>query len=97
MVVKYKPAKQHTADPTLDPLCVSPQRASELTSICLSAIHSMVRSGELESTLRGGRRLIFYASLKRVIIPDRVRRVRKGKWNRTGEGLDGKNSATSGA
>jgi len=71
--------------PELEPLSVSPKRAAELTGACLATVHDWLRQGLVESTLVNGRRLVNYASLKKLVTPDKVRKLRVGLHNPSGQ------------
>ena len=57
----------------LKPIGVSVPKASELSSICETFIWAKIKSGELDSALVGGRRVVLYESLKKLLTPDTSR------------------------
>ena len=53
--------------PALEPLTVTPKTASRLSGLGNTTIFAMCKDGRLESMLVNNRRLILYASLKRLL------------------------------
>jgi hypothetical protein len=49
-----------------EPIAVSPQEATRLLPLGITSIYRLINEGKLESTLVSGRRMISYASLKKL-------------------------------
>ena len=77
-----------TTPPGLEPLAVPPKKGAELLGVCLATFHDYLRQGLVEFTLVNGRRLVNYQSLKRLVTPDKVRKLRKGVHNPNGTTKD---------
>jgi len=71
-----------TTPPDLEPLAVPPKKAAELLGVCLATVHTYLELNLIESTLVRGRRLVNYASLKKLVTPDKARKIRRGVHNR---------------
>jgi hypothetical protein len=52
---------------TPEPIALSPKDTARVSSLGLTTIYKLINEGRLESTTVNGRRLIFYASLKKLL------------------------------
>jgi hypothetical protein len=55
--------------PTIEPICVTMQDAEHASGLGSTKLGELVRDGRIESVLIDGRRLVVYASLKRLLTP----------------------------
>jgi excisionase family DNA binding protein len=60
----------HNKGPPLDPLTVTVAEVQRLTGLGLTTIWKLIAKKQLESVLVGRRRLIVYASLRRLLTPN---------------------------
>jgi len=59
----------HNRGPPLDPLTVTVAEAQRITGLGLTTIWALIAKKNLESVLVGRRRLILFASLRRLLTP----------------------------
>jgi len=60
----------HNRGPPLDPLAVTVAEAHRITGLGLTTIWALIAKRELDSVLVGRRRLILFASLRRLLTPN---------------------------
>ena len=60
----------HNKGPPLDPLTLTVAEVQRLTGLGLTTIWKLIAKKQLESVLVGRRRLIVYASLRRLLTPN---------------------------
>ena len=73
--------KRKEAPPQLEPLGISVQETARLTSASVSTVWTWIKTRQVESVLLNGRRVVIYASVKKMIVADKVRKIRVGVHN----------------
>ena len=68
---RARPVKiEHNRGPPLDPLTVTVAEVHRITGLGLTTIWALIAKRELDSVLVGRRRLILFASLRRLLSPN---------------------------
>ena len=64
------PPREPKGAPPRDPLTISVRHAEELSSLGHTKVSALIKSGSLQSTKVGSKRLVSYSSLKRLLGAD---------------------------
>lgn len=51
----------------LEPLTVTVEQARKITNLGVTTLYAKMKAGELASTTVGGRRLIYYSAIKKLL------------------------------